>query len=266
MKKSKNTYNTLSDKEKTNLLNKLYVQDKKSFADIASMYGTYANKIRRDAQKFNISIRDKSEAQKNALQTGKHKHPTKGQKRDETTKNKIGIGVMNSWENLSDQQLEQRKQKAKDQWEQLDYDTKINMQELAVKAVRETSKTGSKLEKFIHQSLLDNGYKVEFHKEQSLLTTKLQIDIFLPSINTAIEVDGPSHFEPVWGQDALNRNITYDQKKEGLIIGKGLHLIRIKQTKDFSITRSRIIVEKLLSLLNETCKNNSVPQTLTIED
>jgi very-short-patch-repair endonuclease len=266
MKKSKNTYNTLSDKEKTNLLNELYVQNKKSFADIASMYGTYANKIRRDAQKFNISIRDKSEAQKNALQTGKHKHPTKGQKRDENTKNKIGVGVMNSWENLSEQQLEQRKQKAKEQWEQLDYDTKINMQELAVKAVRETSKKGSKLEKFIHQSLLDNGYKVEFHKEQSLVTTKLQIDIFLPSMNTAIEIDGPSHFEPVWGQDALNRNISYDQKKEGLIIGKGLHLIRIKQTKDFSVTRSRIIVQKLLQLLNNDCKNNNVPQTLTIED
>jgi hypothetical protein len=256
----------MSDKEKTALLNKLYVQDKKSFADIAVMYGTYANKIRRDAKKFNISIRDKSEAQKNALTTGKHKHPTKGQQRDEDTKNKIGLGVMNSWENLSEQELEERKQKAKNNWEQLDYDTKINMQELAVKAVRETSKKGSKLEKFIHKSLLDHGYKVEFHKEQSLLNTRLQIDLFLPSINTAIEVDGPSHFEPVWGQDALTRNINYDQKKEGLIIGKGLHLIRVKQTKDFSVTRSKIIVNKLLELLNTKCKNNNVPQTLTIED
>lgn len=256
----------MSDKEKTALLNKLYVQDKKSFADIAVMYETYANKIRRDAKKFNISIRDKSEAQKNALTTGKHKHPTKGQQRDEDTKNKIGLGVMNSWENLSEQELEERKQKAKNNWEQLDYDTKINMQELAVKAVRETSKKGSKLEKFIHKSLLDNGYKVEFHKEQSLLNTRLQIDLFLPSINTAIEVDGPSHFEPVWGQDALTRNINYDQKKEGLIIGKGLHLIRVKQTKDFSVTRSKIIVNKLLELLNTKCKNNNVPQTLTIED
>jgi very-short-patch-repair endonuclease len=265
MKKSKSTYDSLSDKEKNNLLNKLYVQDKISFADIASAYGTYANKIRRDAKKFNISIRDKSEAQKNALKTGKHKHPTKGQQRDESTKNKIGRAVMNSWDNLSDKELEERKQKAKQKWDQLDYDTKISMQELAIKAVRETSKTGSKLEKFIHKKLLSLGYQVQFHKEQSLVTTKLQIDLFLPTINTAIEVDGPSHFEPVWGKDSLSRNINYDQKKEGLITGKGWHLIRIKQLKDFSPTRAELIVEKLISIL-DACKNNKTPQKFSIED
>lgn len=265
MKKSKSTYDSLSDKEKNSLLNKLYVQDKISFADIASAYGTYANKIRRDAKKFNISIRDKSEAQKNALKTGKHKHPTKGQQRDESTKNKIGRAVMNSWDNLSDKELEERKQKAKQKWDQLDYDTKISMQELAIKAVRETSKTGSKLEKFIHKKLLSLGYQVQFHKEQSLVTTKLQIDLFLPTINTAIEVDGPSHFEPVWGKDSLSRNINYDQKKEGLITGKGWHLIRIKQLKDFSPTRAELIVEKLISIL-DTCKNNKTPQKFSIED
>ena len=89
------------------------------------------------------------------------------------------------------------------------------------------------LTRFILDSLLQDGYKVDFHKEQSLLNTKLQIDLFLPSMNTAIEIDGPSHFLPVWGEDALAKNISYDQKKQGLILGKGLALIRIKQTKDF---------------------------------
>lgn len=265
MKKSKSTYDSLSDKDKNNLLNKLYIQDKISFADIASTYGTYSNKIRRDAKRFNISIRDKSEAQKNALKTGKHKHPTKGKQRDESTKNKIGRAVMNSWDNLSNQELEDRRQKSKEKWDQLDYDTKISMQELAIKAVRETSKTGSKLEKFIHKKLLSLGYQVEFHKEQSLVTTKLQIDLFLPTINTAIEVDGPSHFEPVWGKDSLSRNISYDQKKEGLITGKGWHLVRIKQIKDFSPTRSELIVEKLIPIL-DICKNNKTPQKISIED
>jgi very-short-patch-repair endonuclease len=265
MKKLKNTYDKLSDNEKSDLLTQLYTQEKKSFADIAEEYSTYANKIRRDAKRLNISIRDKSEAQKNALKTVKHNHPTKGKERSDSTKAKIGKGVMNSWDQLTDKELNDRKDKAKLKWEELDYDTKINMQQAAVKAVRETSKTGSKLEKFIHKNLLSLGYQVQFHKEQSLLTTKLQIDLFLPTINTAIEVDGPSHFEPVWGKDSLNRNISYDQKKEGLITGKGWHLIRIKQLKDFSPTRGQLIVEKLTKLLDE-CSKTTIPQKFSIED
>jgi very-short-patch-repair endonuclease len=117
---------------------------------------------------------------------------------------------------------------------------------MANEAVRATSKTGSKLEKYLLQKLLADGYKVDFHKEQTLLNTKLQIDLFLPTHNIAIEVDGPSHFEPVWGDDSLNRNKKYDAKKEGLITGKGWGLIRIKQTKDFSKSRADVIYTRLI--------------------
>lgn len=98
---------------------------------------------------------------------------------------------------------------------------------------------------------MNDGYKVDFHKEQMLLNTKLQIDLFLPELNVAIEVDGPSHFLPVWGEDALQRNIKYDNKKSGLILGKGLVLIRIKQLSDFSPTRAKLLYEQLIAnLLN----------------
>ena len=122
----------------------------------------------------------------------------------------------------------------------------------------------SKLEKFILTQLLKDGYRVDFHKEQMLSNTKLQVDLFLPTINLAIEIDGPSHFAPIWGQDALTKNQKYDEKKNGLLIGKGLSLIRIKQTKDFSKTRANIIYTKLLNLLiNKTYTNNSITE---IED
>lgn len=238
-------YESLKDDEKKNLIQKLYIDSNKSFQQIAHDLGTYANKVRRDAIKFNIKVRDKSEAQKNAIETGSHKHPTKGTKRDEQTKQKIGLGVMNSWEELSDKELTNRKNKAKKQWDKLSDDQKQLMISNANKAVRQTSKTGSKLEKFLLDQLLQDGYKVDFHKEQTLSNTKLQIDLFIPSLNTAIEIDGPSHFEPVWGKEALDRNIKYDNKKTGLILGRGSVLIRIKQTKDFSKTRALLIYEAL---------------------
>jgi very-short-patch-repair endonuclease len=244
-------YEDLSDSKKTEIINKLYCLEKKSFQQIAEIYNTYANKIRRDAKKFNIQIRDKSEAQKNALSTGTHKHPTKGKNRPEQTKRKIGEGVLSSWENMDEACLRQRKEKAKQHWDSLSEDERQNMIDSANKAVRDTSKQGSKLEKFLLSELLKAGYKPEFHKEQSILNTKLQIDIFIPSLNIAIEVDGPSHFLPVWGEDALNRNIKYDNKKTGLLLGKGCVLIRIKQTKDYSPTRGRIIWESVLKQIKQ---------------
>jgi hypothetical protein len=132
-------YNLLSDSEKKNLLNDLYVKKNMSFADIASQQGTYANKVLRDAKKLGITIRDKSAAQKNALKTGKHKHPTLGKERQQETKDRIGLGVMKSWETLSDDELNERKQKAKTAWEELDVVTKENILQKANHAVRVAS-------------------------------------------------------------------------------------------------------------------------------
>lgn len=268
MKPSNTSYSLLSAHDKEKIIKKLYIEEKKSFADIASVYGTYANRIRRDALSFKIPIRDKALAQKNALQTGKHKHPTKGKTRSDSEKASIGLGVLKSWDSLTEQELQNRKNKSKQLWEQLDEDAKQQIIRLANQAVRTSSKLGSKLEKFLLEKLLKDGFRVDFHKEQTLSNTKLQIDLFLPTINVAIEVDGPSHFLPVWGEDALAKNISYDNKKEGLILGKGLVLIRIKQTKDFSKTRSELIYNNLKKILIgiQTKFPNSDNRTFSIED
>lgn len=248
------TYKELSDQEKSTIIKNLYELKNHSFKDIADMLNTYPNKIRRDAIRFKINIRDKSQAQKNALVTGKHNHPTKGKQRSNETKQKIGSSVLKSWENLSENELNKRKLKAKQNWDNLTDDEKKHMQQKANEAVRVSSKEGSKLEKFLMTELIKDGYKVKFHYEQALANTKLQIDIFIPNMNVAIEVDGPSHFAPVWGEDSLNKNIKYDQKKTGLILGKGLVLIRIKQTMDYSNSRSKLIYNQLKDLLSGISK------------
>jgi very-short-patch-repair endonuclease len=172
---------------------------------------------------------------------------------------------MKSWEQLSNKELNERKVKSKERWESLDNDKKANILKMANDAVREASKTGSKLEKYLLNSLLKDGYRVDFHKEQTLLNTKLQIDLFLPSHNIAIEVDGPSHFSPVWGSDSLSKNKKYDAKKEGLILGKGWSLIRIKQSKDFSKSRANLVYKNLLDCIN-SLKDVNKPKTQSIKD
>jgi len=258
-------YDKLSDKQKKEILIQEYELNNKSFRDIANEYGTYANKIRRDALKYKINIKDKSLAQKNALSSGKTQHPTKGKPRSSETKDKIGLSVMNAWENLDDITREQRKEKAKQNWENLSEDVKANILHEANLAVRRASKEGSKLETFLLNSLLQDGYRVDFHKEQTLSNTKLQIDLFLPTMNTAIEVDGPSHFEPVWGKEALKRNKGYDNKKSGLILGKGLVLIRVKQTRDFSKARAKLLYSELKTILQQISNKFPASDNRTIE-
>lgn len=245
------SYQNLTDAEKLNILKTEYEKEGNSFLIIAEKYDTYPNKIRRDANRLGIKIKDKSLAQKNALAKGTIKHPTKGKSRTDQDKEKIGIGVMQSWDELDDAQIRERKNRARENWNSLSDDEKANILYMANLAVRQASKTGSKLEKFILNALIKDGYKTEFHREQSLSNTKLQIDIFLPELNIAIEVDGPSHHEPIWGEDSLNRNIKSDQKKTGLILGKGLVLIRIKQTKDYSPTRAKSLYDELRSIIKD---------------
>lgn len=259
-------YINMSDAEKSKIIIQLYHKENKSFQQIAQELDTYANKIRRDAKKLNIKIRDKSEAQINALSTGKAQHPTQGKKRPSSVKEKIGLSVLESWEKLDKVELEQRKNKARANWNNKSDDEKENILKQANAAVREAGRTGSKLEKFLFKQLLSNGYSVEFHKEQSILNTKLQIDLFLPKLNIAIEVDGPSHFEPVWGDDSLKRNKKYDDKKTGLIIGKGLFLIRIKQTKDYSVSRGQLIFKDLLSVIDRIQTKQEQSKVINIGD
>ena len=98
--------------------------------------------------------------------------------------------------------------------------------------------------------------------------TKLHIDLFIAKLNTAIEIDGPSHYISVWGDESLARNQKYDQKKNGLIIGKGLRLIRIKQLNDYSNARAEIVFSKLDNLLQQIKQNSldSSQKILYIED
>ena len=242
-------YQQLTDDQKRKTIEKLYTKQKLSYAEIAEQFDTYANRIRRDAKKFGIPARDKSQAQKNVLKMGKSAHPTEGKERNEEEKHKIGLGVYKNWEECGEEEKQNRRLKSKQRWEALSDTYKQNMLTAAHNAIRQTSAEGSKLEKYLLETLVDNGYKPQFHKEEVLANTRLQIDIYVPEKNVAIEVDGPSHFAPVWGDQSLNRNTKSDQKKTGLILGKGMKLIRIRHEYDFSAARAFLVGERLIDLL-----------------
>jgi very-short-patch-repair endonuclease len=104
------------------------------------------------------------------------------------------------------------------------------MAEAATESIRKAGKEGSKLENFLLRKITDAGFKVDFHKKNLIPNEKLEIDLYVPECKTIIEIDGPSHFLPVWGDEKLQKQIKADLQKSGLILsynkskGNGIHV------------------------------------------
>jgi very-short-patch-repair endonuclease len=175
-----------------------------------------------------VELRDKSKAQTVAIQSGRHEHPTKGKKRTEAEKVAISNGMATYWDEMEESERERRSKISKKQWQEMSEEEKANLRKLAAEAVRKASKEGSKIEKFIYEGLTKAGYDVIFHKRGLVANDKLEVDLFVPSLKTAIEIDGPAHFLPIWGQENLERHIRADAQKAGLLINRGFVVLRVK--------------------------------------
>lgn len=228
----------------------LYTKENKSTYEIAEMLDTYPNKIRRILLKSGVEIKDKSQAQKNAITRGTAKIPTQGLKRTQEEKLKISEGMRQSWKNMGEEEYNQRVDKAKTRWHNMEESEKDRILSLAIKGVQIAGKEGSKLEKFIQKELIKEGYKVDFHKKQLIANENLEIDMSLPEIKTIIEIDGPSHFFPIWGEEKLQKQIRADSHKTGLILSKGWAIIRVKNLSDtVALSAKEHLKNQLLALL-----------------
>ena len=229
----------------------LYKNQNWSTYQIAEKLDTYPNKIRRLLKKNGVALRTSSDAQKNALGNGRAAHPTKGVSRSEETKKKISDSQGAVWDALTDEEKAYWSQIGREAWEQKSEEDKALLIAEAQNAIRKTSKDGSKLEHFLLSELGKRNLRVEFHKDHWLQNQKLQVDLYLPNHRTVIEVDGPSHFKPVWGQENLEKNIKADRQKTGLVLNAGLVMIRIKQDQSLTQRYMRNTLARLLTLLQE---------------
>lgn len=229
---------------------KMYNEDALSIAVIAEKYKTYPNKIKRLLNKHGYKLKTKSEAQKQALESGRHAHPTKGTKRAESTKLKISEKVSNYWATISDDVYEQRVEQARENWNNLSEVDRKELQSQAARAIRVASKEGSKLEKFVREKLLEKGYNVLYHKKETIENANLEIDIMVPELKTVIELDGPTHFYPIWGEESLKKHVHADNMKNGLLLKAGFAVIRVKcLVKSVSDKCKRDLLTELIRVL-----------------
>lgn len=242
------------NKHKEYIINE-YVENKKSTYEIAQELKTYPNKIRRTLNTLGVSLRDKSSAQTVAIKSGRHEHPTRGKKRTEAEKIAISNGMANYWDNMEEDERKRRSDLSKKQWAEMSEEDKANLRKLAAEAVRRASKEGSKIEKFVYEGLTGLGYDVIFHKRGLIVNQNLEVDLFIPSLNTAIEIDGPAHFLPIWGEESLNRHIRADAQKAGLLMNRGFVILRVKNIiRNLSQKNMRETLAAILEELNKIQK------------
>jgi len=243
-------YEKLTDDEKLGVIDEAYNTQNMSWTEIAKLAGTYPNKILRDAKRLGVKSRDRSNAQKLALQSGRHKHPTKNVGHSETSKAKIGDSLHASWNSRGEDAKKAHADAARERWNARSPEEIEKTKRAAFDAIRRAATEGSHLEQFLLDSLIEQGFKVEFHKEQWVSRDRLQIDIFLPEINTAIEVDGPSHFRDIWGSETLEKNIRRDGEKTGMLLRLGCCIVRIKQSKGLTKKFKRDTLSQLVKVLS----------------
>jgi len=230
----------------------LYNNHDKSTYQIAEELNTYPNKIRRTLVKHGVDLKSKSDAQKLALKKGRSKHPTDGIVRDEETKIKISYKLMKYWDGLSDKEREKRSAQSKERWGKFSKAKQQEIRSKAMEAIRASATEGSKLEKFMAEKIRQEGYRVEIHKKDLIPQENLEIDLYISQLKVIIEVDGPSHFYPIWGEEKLEKQINADLRKSGTLLSKGYVILRVKSSGQESLSEksrlTNIVLENIKSI------------------
>lgn len=228
-------------------LEEQYYNQNKSYADIAKELGTYPNKIARLAKKLGIQSRNRSEAQVQVVK--RSGPPFAGHSHSVESKIRISETQSENWEGMSLEERERMSEVGKKNWAKLSLEQKELFRQKAFKAVKQASIEGSKLEKYLYSELVKAGYTVLKHGKHLIANQKVHLDLLLPNLATAIEVDGPSHFAPIWGAKSYVRAKRTDSEKDGLLLGAGYCLIRILQHRPLSEKYKRDIFNELIAKL-----------------
>lgn len=200
-----------------------------STSEIAKELGEFPNTIRRVLLKNGVKLRDKSDAQKLYLKD--HEHPMTGKVRTAEEKEKISNALMNQWDNLPEEEKARRVKRlsksAKKNWNSLSDDGKADAIDKMNAARIKTARTGSKNENKIAELLSERGYKLYRRTKEYTPGNEFEIDICMPGLKIAIEVDGRSHYDPIYGDKAFDKKQQEDGFKNRFLISNGWTLIRL---------------------------------------
>lgn len=240
----------------------LYFNQNMSVSEIAAKYNTYPKQIERELKRGGYELRTRGEAQKIRLDSGKAPHPTEGKEMSEETKIKISEGLHESWSNISDEEMERRRQMSRDFM-----NSRPDKDEVVKKgqeAIKKAAVEGSILEKYVADALNMEGYYVLVHQKHVIQDRKMHLDLLLPNERIAIEIDGPAHHEELWKDSDLGEIQSRDAKKNGLLMLNGYNIIRVKQDQGLSDYFKRKVTTEVLATIKTIIANPRPEKTYEI--
>lgn len=239
-------------------LNQKYSEESLSTQAIAREVNTYPNTIRRALKRHGISLRGKSDAQRNYLD--KYSHPMEGRARPPEERHKISEGAQKKWEGMTPEQAAQRRaemaERAQLKWDWMSEKEKKEMIDKMHRANRERSGMGSKNENLVAKGLSQNGYDIVQRTTHYTPRHKFEIDIAIPDLSVAIEWDGVAHFAPIYGDKNLQRTIQRDERKNKALLSAGWTVIRCRDhSTSHSMAFCRRAIQKILDVIRNGKKN-----------
>jgi len=115
----------------------------------------------------------------------------------------------------------------------------------------------SKLEMWIEEKLKAKYkfYKILFNKR---MESGLELDIFFPDFKIAFELNGIFHYEPIYGENKLDKIRDRDRRKfrECLELGISLCLIDVSKQTYFKEKNSFQYLEIVENIIDDFIKNN----------
>jgi len=110
----------------------------------------------------------------------------------------------------------------------------------------------SKLEQWLEIKLLELYPDLEFHFNKTD-AINAELDIYIPSLKLAFELNGIFHYEPIYGQDKLDKIQSNDHRKFQACIEHNISLCIIDTTSllHFKENNAIIFLNILTSILND---------------
>jgi hypothetical protein len=114
----------------------------------------------------------------------------------------------------------------------------------------------SKLEKYLLSQIKQKYPNLPVIPNDRVLVG-LELDLLFPTINLAIELNGPTHYKPIYGLHRFYRSLENDNKKQCKCKEVGLKLIIIDVSKMTSFTEesAKPFVNLVFQILNSGYQN-----------